>query len=75
MRPWLNTFRKKLAVRGCQGMKMTVIVAVYRGTVWVSVEPSFNMEAILDPEHVNNLVGTLTQAVREARSYKHGDVR
>ena len=35
MRPWLDTFRKKLVVRGRQGMKVTVVVAVHRGTVWV----------------------------------------
>ena len=47
MKPWLDTFRKKLAVRGRQGMKVTVIVTVYRGTVWVSIDPPFAPDAIL----------------------------
>ena len=47
MRPWLDTFRKKLVVRGRQGMKVTVVVAVHRGTVWVSIDPFFAFEAIL----------------------------
>jgi hypothetical protein len=56
MKPWLDTFRKKLAVRGRQGMKVTVIVTVYRGTVWVSIDPLFAFEAILEPEHVASLI-------------------
>jgi len=47
MRPWLDTFPKKLAVRGRQGIKATVAVTVYRGTVWVSIDPFFAFEAIL----------------------------
>ncbi|MGH3914989.1 MAG: hypothetical protein ACRDTC_16520 [Pseudonocardiaceae bacterium] len=49
---------------------MTVIVEVYRRSVWLSVVPSFNNEAILDPAHVDNLVATLIQAAREARDYQ-----
>jgi len=73
MKPWLDTFRKKLAVRGRQGMKVTVIVTVYHGTVWVSIDPPFTSEAILEPEHVANLIDMLTQAVKEAQGYKRDD--
>ena len=72
MKPWLDTFRKKLAVRGRQGM--TVIVTVYRGKVWVSIDPPFALDAILEPEHVASLIDLLTQAVKEAQSYKNDDL-
>ena len=74
MRPWLDTFRKKLVVRGRQGMKVTVVVAVHRGTVWVSIDPSFAFEAILELEHVVSLIDMLGQAVREAQHYENEDV-
>ena len=73
MKPWLDTFRKKLTVRGRQGMKVTVIVTVYRGTVWMSIDPPFASEAILEPEHVTSLIYMLTQAVKEAQGYKRDD--
>ncbi len=74
MKPWLDTFRKKLAVRGRQGMTVTVIVIVYRGTVWMSIDPPFALDAILEPEHVASLIDLLTQAVKEAQSYKNDDL-
>jgi DNA-binding protein YbaB len=55
-------------------MKVTVIVTVYRGTVWISIDPPFISEAILEPEHVANLIDMLTQAVKEAQGYKNDDV-
>jgi DNA-binding protein YbaB len=74
MKRWLDTFLKKLVVRGRQGMKMSVIVAVHRGTVWVSIDPLFAFDAILEPEHVASLIDMLTQAVKEAQGYRHDDV-
>ncbi|MGH3795840.1 MAG: hypothetical protein ACRDSP_13230 [Pseudonocardiaceae bacterium] len=69
-RPWLNTPRRELAVRGRQGVALSMVIAVYRDTVWVSVEPSFNSDvAVLDPPQVDNLINTLTWAVTEARGY------
>jgi len=54
-------------------MKVTVIVTVYRGTVWMSIDPPFASEAILEPEHVTSLIYMLTQAVKEAQGYKRDD--
>ncbi len=54
-------------------MKVTVIVTVYRGTVWVSIDPFLAFEAILEPEHVASLIDMLTQAVKEAQGYKRDD--
>ncbi|MEJ7743112.1 MAG: hypothetical protein WKF73_11485 [Nocardioidaceae bacterium] len=55
-------------------MKVTVVVAVHRGTVWVSIDPFFAFEAILELEHVVSLIDMLGQAVREAQHYENEDV-
>ncbi|MGH3795507.1 MAG: hypothetical protein ACRDSP_11515 [Pseudonocardiaceae bacterium] len=73
MRPWLNTTHRKLAAKPRQGVNVTVIVAVYRGTVWLSIDSSFLREAILEPAQADSLIELLTQAVTEARSYHRGD--
>jgi len=62
--------RRMMTVKARCGETATVIVHVYRRTVWLSVEPFYNFEAILDPEHVDNLINTLNQAAKEAREYK-----
>lgn len=62
--------RWAIKVRARCQESVTVIVEVYRRSVWLSVVPSFNNEAILDPAHVDNLVATLIQAAREARDYQ-----
>ncbi len=62
--------RRTMTVKARCGETATVIVNVYRRTVWLSVEPSYNSEAILDPAHVDVLVNTLIQAVQEAREYQ-----
>ncbi len=49
---------------------VTVIVKVYRKTVWLSIIPIFNGEAILEPLNVDSLVNTFTEAAEEARSYQ-----
>ena len=49
------------------GETSTIVVAVYRQSVWLSVEPSSNSEAILEPAHVDRLVNKLIQAAKEAR--------
>jgi DNA-binding protein YbaB len=55
-------------------MTVTVIVTVYRGTVWMSIDPPFALDAILEPEHVASLIDLLTQAIKEAQSYKNDDL-
>jgi len=64
------TVRWTMTARARCGESSTVIVTLYRRSVWLSVEPFYNSEAILDPEHVDNLVSTLVQAVQAAREYK-----
>lgn len=49
-------------------MALTMVVSVYRNTVWVSVEPSSDSDAaILEPPRVDNLISILTWAATEAR--------
>ena len=49
---------------------VTIVVDVYRRSIWLSVTPFFNGEGILEPENVDSLVNILNLAAKEARSYK-----
>lgn len=70
MRPWNNAQRRELQVRGRQGVPLTMVVTVYRNTVWMSVEPLPDSDvAILESPQADNLAGTLTWAAAEARRY------
>ncbi len=51
-------------------MSATVIVAVNRGGVWMSIDPPFTFEAILEPIHVDKLIGMLMEAAKEAQRYE-----
>ena len=62
--------RRTMTARARCGETVTVVVDVYRRSVWLSVVPMFNGEAILDPAHVDTLIDTLTQAAQKARSYQ-----
>ncbi|MGH3903864.1 MAG: hypothetical protein ACRDTE_06710 [Pseudonocardiaceae bacterium] len=62
------TTRRTLVVKGRQGTRVTVVVEVCRGKVWVvSVDSPFSSEAILEPAQVDNLIDLLARAVKEAR--------
>lgn len=50
-------------------MSATVIVTVNRGGVWLSIDPPFTFEAILEPAEVDTLIGMLAEAVKEAQRY------
>ncbi len=50
-------------------MSATVIVAANRGVVWISIDPPFMFEAILEPAHVDTLIDMLTEAAKEAQRY------
>ena len=62
--------RRALAVRARCEESATIVVEVYRRSVWLSVLPSFMGEGILDPDKADSLAGTLVQAAREARGYQ-----
>lgn len=63
--------RRKLVVKGRQDTRVTIIVEVYRGKVWVtSFDSPFTSEAILDPPQADSLIDLIAQAAREARGYQ-----
>lgn len=76
MQPWLKTIRRRLSVNGREGMKVTITVAVYRDTVWVSTfDEPFMADAIFELTHIDSLIDTLAWAAGEARRYPEGGRR
>lgn len=68
MRPWKNNQQRELSARGRQGVALTMVVTVYRNTVWVSVEPLSDSDVVIfAPPQVDNLISALTWAATEAR--------
>ena len=65
-----DAVRWTITVKARCGETSTVVVAVYRQSVWLSIVPFFNSEAILEPEHVDGMVDKLTEAANKAREYK-----
>jgi hypothetical protein len=69
----LCTVRHVVAVKGSGGVSATMIVTVRRGLVWISIEPPFTWEAILEPGKVDELVQTLRQAATAAKGRVSGN--
>ncbi len=70
MQPWFKTMRRRLSVNGRQGTTVTITVAVYRDTVWVSTfDEPFMADAILELTHIDGLIDMLVWAADEARRY------
>jgi hypothetical protein len=66
--PWMRTKRRVLPARGRQRAALSIVVVVYRDTVWLSVEPSSASDvAIFEPPQVDDLIALLTWAAGEAR--------
>ncbi|MGH3695806.1 MAG: hypothetical protein ACRDRX_17760 [Pseudonocardiaceae bacterium] len=57
---------RRVLVTGMQGVEVTVVVTVVRGTVWMSISPPFTLEAILEPGKVDEVVAVLEVARDEA---------
>lgn len=53
-------------MKGSGGEDATVIVAVHRNTVWLSIQPPFTWDAIMEPGHVDELMRVLGAARDEA---------
>lgn len=58
---------RKVSVKGSGGVTATIVVTAQRGKVWVSIEPPFIWEAIMEPEKVDELIRTLGQAGDDAK--------
>ncbi|MGH3656443.1 MAG: hypothetical protein ACRDUA_07270 [Micromonosporaceae bacterium] len=62
------TSRRTFVVTGRQGARVTIVVEVCRGKVWmVSVDPPFNAEAIFEPARIESFIDLLSRAAAEAR--------
>lgn len=59
---------RRVRVTGMQGVEVTVVVAVVRGTVWMSISPPFTWEAIMVPGKVDEVISVLELARDEAKT-------
>ena len=57
---------RKVSVKGTGGVAATVVVIAQRGQVWVSIQPPFTWEAIMEPGKVDELIKTLGLAREDA---------
>jgi len=72
---------RRLSVKGSGGIAATVVVMTQRGQVWVSINPPFTWEAIMEPVKVDELIHMLGLAREDAkkmvaarsRRLSHGD--
>lgn len=58
---------RRISTMGSGGVHATVVVVARQGKVWLSIDPPFTWEAILEPEKVMELVGILGQAEDDAK--------
>ncbi len=63
---------RRVSVRGTGGVSATVFVTVQRGQVWVSIQPPFTWEAIMEHGKVDELIDVLGLARDEARRMERG---
>ncbi|HEY6422199.1 MAG TPA: hypothetical protein VIY28_02905 [Pseudonocardiaceae bacterium] len=54
-------------MKGTGGVSATVFVTVQQGAVWISIQPPFTWQAIMEPTKVDELIGMLSQARVEAQ--------
>ncbi len=59
--------RRTVAVKGSGGVSATVVVTVQQGQVWMSIQPPFTWEAIMEPWKVDELTRTLALAAEGAK--------
>jgi hypothetical protein len=58
---------RTVSVEGSGGLAATIVVIAKRGQVWVSIQPRFTWEAIMEPGKVDELIHTLALAREEAK--------
>jgi hypothetical protein len=58
---------RKVSVKGSGGVSATVVITVQQGQVWISIQPPFTWEAIMEPWKVEELVRTLILAAESAQ--------
>jgi hypothetical protein len=58
---------RKVSVKGSGGVSATVVITVQQGQVWMSIQPPFIWEAIMEPWKADELIRTLTLAAEGAK--------
>ena len=65
---YTNSFvRRKVSVKGTGGVAATVVVIAQHGQVWMSIQPLFTWEAIMEAGKVDELMHTLELARENAK--------
>ncbi len=62
---------RKVPVKGSGGVSATVVITVKQGQVWMSIQPPFTWEAIMEPGKIEELIRTLTLAAESAKKRTH----
>ncbi len=62
----LRVVQRKVTVKGSGGVVATVVVTARRGKVWMSIQPPFTWDAIMEPGMVEELIRTLALAAEDA---------
>ncbi len=57
---------RRVFTMGSGGVNTTIVVVARQGKVWLSIDPPFTWEAILESEKVDELVRVLRQAENDA---------
>lgn len=70
--PYTGWVRRKVSAKGSGGVSATVVVTVQRSQIWLSIQPPFTWEAIMDPGKVDELTRTLTLAREDAQRMGRG---
>jgi len=68
----LRVVQRKVTVKGSGGVVATVVVTARRGKVWMSIQPPFTWEAIMEPGMVEELIRTLALAAEDAKKMASG---
>jgi hypothetical protein len=55
----ISTLPRRVPVKGRGGVAATVIVTAVQGQVWMSIEPPFTWEAIMEPRKVDEVIQML----------------
>ncbi len=64
-----------MIVKGSGGVVATVVVTARRGKVWMSIQPPFTWDAIMEPKMVDELIRTLGLAAEDAKQMVSRDSR
>ncbi len=68
----LRVVRRKVTVKGSGGVVATVVVTAQRGKVWMSIQPPFTWDAIMELRMVDELIRTLGLAAEDAKKMVRG---